>query len=105
MLERAKKRATPSGFMMNGPMPLPGFSSALKSGTSAPPQALPFHLINWRFGLYGLPAGSHDARLYSTRRFAGQAQAQLSVWPMPVGSALSRRAIRLPVGPQAPQQI
>ena len=48
---------------------------------------------------------SQDARLYSTRRLAGQDQAQLSVWPMPVGSELSRRAIRLPVGPQAPQKI
>src|SRR5258708_15174197 len=102
---RAKNRATPLGFMMNGPMPPDGFSSALKSGTSAPPQALPFHSINLRFGLYGLPAGSQEARLYSTRRFAGQAQAQLSVWPMPVGSELSRRAIKLPAGPHAPQKI
>src|SRR6267378_15674 len=105
MPARAKKRATPSGFMMNGPMPPAGFSSALKSGTSAPPQAVPFQAINLRFGLYGLPAGSQDARLYSTRRLAGQDQAQLSVWPMPVGSELSRRAIRLPVGPHAPQKI
>ena len=34
-----------------GDVPLPGFSSALKSGTSAPPQVLPFHAINFRFGL------------------------------------------------------
>src|ERR1700722_6066931 len=105
MLERAKKGPTPSGFMMNGPIPLPGTSSALKSATSAPPQAVPFHLINCRFGLYGLPAGSQEARLYMTRRLAGQDQAQLSVWPMPVGSELSRRAMRFPVGPQAPQKI
>src|SRR3984893_4536334 len=105
MPARAKKRATPSGFMINGPMPPAGFSSALKSATSAPPQAVPFHAINLRFGLYGLPAGSQDARLYSTGRLAGQAQAQLSVWPIPVGSELSRRAIKFPVGPQAPQKI
>src|ERR1700730_1959810 len=40
-----------------------------------------------------------------TRRFAGQAKAQLTVLPIPVGSELSRRAMRLPVGPQAPQKI
>src|ERR1017187_4814791 len=105
MLARAKKRATPSGFMMNGPMPPAGFSPAGKSGTSAPPHALPFQPTSLRFGLYGLPAGSQDARLYRTRRFAGQAHAQLSVCPIPVGSELSRRAIRLPVGPHAPQKI
>src|SRR6202011_5223289 len=46
-----------------------------------------------------------DARLYMTRRLAGQAKAQLMVWPIPLGSELSRRAIRLPVGPHAPQKI
>src|ERR1700751_2326690 len=99
MLLRAKNRATPSGFMMNGPMPPAGFSSALKSGTSAPPQALPFQAITLRRGSYGLPVKSQDAGLYKMRRLAGHDQAQLSVCPIPVGSELSLRAIRLPLGP------
>src|SRR5208282_2219265 len=105
MALRANNRATPSGFMMKGFMPPAGSSATGKSGTSAPPQALPFQPINLRFGSYGLPLGSQEARLYRTRRFAGQDQAQLSVWPIPVGSELSRLAIRLPVGPHAPQKI
>ncbi|MNV51124.1 hypothetical protein D3C71_1431630 [compost metagenome] len=105
MPARAKKRATPSGFMMNGPMPPAGFSSPLKSGMSAPAQILPFQPINLRRGSKGLPATSQDARLYRMRRLAGHAQAQFRVWPMPVGSLLSRRAIRLPPGPQAPAKI
>src|SRR5690606_19680426 len=36
------------------------------------------------------------------RLLAGHDQAQLSVWPIPVGSLLSRRAIRLPAGDQHP---
>src|SRR5271165_1086770 len=39
------------------------------------------------------------------RRLAGQDQAQFSVCPIPVGSELSRRAIKLPAGPHAPQKI
>src|SRR5271167_1303148 len=91
--------------MMNGPMPFAGSSSALKSGTSAPAQALPFQPISLREGSKGLPATSHEARLYITRRLAGHDQAQLRVWPMPVGSELSRLAMRLPAGDQAPQKI
>src|SRR3982751_330666 len=105
MLPLAKKRATPSEFMMNGFMPFAGSSSSLKSGTSAPLQAVPFQATSLRAGFHGLPVGSHEARLYITRRFAGHDQAQFSVWPMPVGSELSRRAMRLPVGPQQPAKI
>ena len=105
MLPRAKKRATPSGFMMKGFMPLAGSSSNTKSGTSAPTQRSPFHDTSVRLGSNGVPSGLQDARLYSTRRLAGQDQAQFNVLPMPVGSALSRRAIRLPAGPHAPQKI
>src|SRR5574340_1855856 len=39
------------------------------------------------------------------RRLAGQEKAQFRVWPMPKGSALSRRAIRLPFSLQAPEKI
>src|SRR5579863_1409612 len=105
MPPRAKNRATPSGFMMKGPMPPAGFSSTLKSGTSGPLHAAPFQLMSLRAGLYGLPLGSQDALLYSTRRLAGHDQAQFKVCPMPLGSELSRRAMRLPVGPQEPQKI
>src|ERR1700761_8120343 len=105
MPSREKKRATPSGFMMNGFMPFSGGSSTLKSGTSAPDHVLPFHAISLRVGSNGLPLTSHDARLYSTRRFAGHAQAQFSVLPMPVGSELSRRPIWLPAWVHAPQKI
>src|SRR5258708_9599624 len=72
---------------------------------SAPVQALPFHAISVRGGPNGLPLRSHDARLYRMRRFAGQAHAQPSVWPMPVGSELSRRPIWLPACVHAPQKI
>src|ERR1700716_4365402 len=61
--------------------------------------------MSLRCGLNGLPLGSQDARLYITRRFAGHDQPQPRVCPIPVGSELSRRAIRLPAGPQAPQEI
>src|SRR5471032_1463696 len=71
--------------MMNGPMPFSGGSSTLKSGTSAPPQVVPFHATSLRVGSHGLPCKSQEARLYSTRRLAGHAQAQFSVLPMPVG--------------------
>ena len=65
---RARTSApTPSGFMMNGSMPPAGFSPTGKSGTSAPPHALPFQAISLRFGFQGLPAGSQDARLYEIR--------------------------------------
>src|SRR4051794_38048421 len=39
------------------------------------------------------------------RRFAGHDQAQFKVWPIPQGSALSRRAIWLPACVQAPEKI
>src|SRR5262245_7675919 len=71
---------------------------------SAPPQAVPFHETSARCGLNGLPFTSQDARLYNTRRLAGQEKAQFKVCPIPVGSLLSRRAMLLPVGPQAPQK-
>src|SRR2546430_16726956 len=61
--------------------------------------------MSLRCGLNGLPLGSQEARLYITRRFAGHDQPQFRVWPMPVGSELSRRAIRLPAGAQAPPEI
>ena len=63
MPSRAKNRATPSGFMMKGLIPPAGSSSALKSGTSAPVQAVPFHHTSGRFGSEGLPDGSAEARL------------------------------------------
>ncbi len=44
-------------------MPCVGSSSALKSGMSAPPQAVPFHEMSLRSGLNGLPFGSQEARL------------------------------------------
>src|SRR5476649_2280171 len=91
--------------MMNGPMPFSGGSSTLKSGTSAPPQVVPFHATSLRVGSHGLPCKSQEARLYSTRRLAGHAQAQFSVLPMPVGSLLSRRPIWLPAGVQQPVKI
>src|SRR5207248_1547168 len=103
MFALAKKRPTPSAFMMNGPIPSEGSSSTLKSGMSEPVQAEPFQAISLRPGLNGLPLGSQEARLYITRRLAGHDHAQLTVWPIPVGSELSRRAIRLPAGPHAPQ--
>src|SRR5579864_3789627 len=91
--------------MMKGPIPWVGSSSALKSATSAPTQAVPFQDVSLRPGLNGLPHVSQDARLYSTRRLAGHEKAQLRVWPIPVGSELTRRAMRLPPGPHAPQKI
>src|SRR6201996_3181180 len=105
MPSRAKKRATPSGFMMNGLMPLSGGSSTLKSGMSGPVHARPFHATSFLDGSNGLPSTSHVGGLYGTRRFAGHAHAQPSVWPMPVGSELSRRPIWLPAWVHEPQKI
>ncbi|MNE60167.1 hypothetical protein D3C80_1552960 [compost metagenome] len=60
----ANSRATPSGFMMNGFIPASGGESALKSGTSVPPQLLPFHHTRRFFtGSHGWPDGSAEARL------------------------------------------
>ena len=59
----AKKRATPSGFIMNGPMPSAGSEVAAKSGTSTPVQRSPFQLTTRRAGSQALPSGSAEARL------------------------------------------
>src|SRR2546428_5141734 len=91
--------------MMNGFMPSEGAESALKSGTSAPAHLTPSQPISLRFGSHGLPDGSHEARLYWMRRLDGHAYAQLSVLPNPLGSELSRRAMRLPFSDQAPEKI
>src|SRR4249920_1447644 len=101
----AKKRATPSGFMMNGPTPSSGGVSGLMSGTSTPAHFCPFHAISLRLGSQGLPDGSQEARLYRIRRLAGHANAQPNVLPRPLGSELSRRAIMLPLLLQAPLKI
>src|SRR5437762_3220441 len=72
------QRPTPSGFMINGPVWAFGFESGLKSGMSLPTQrpAVSLHQTCLRVGSQGLPDGSHDARLYITRRFAGHDHAQ-----------------------------
>ncbi|MOA65944.1 hypothetical protein D3C78_1925230 [compost metagenome] len=50
--------------MMNGFIPASGGESALKSGTSVPPQDLPFHHTRRFFtGSHGWPDGSAEARL------------------------------------------
>src|SRR5206468_6207730 len=102
ILSTAKKRPTPSEFMMNGFMPSAGAESALKSGTSAPAHLTPSQPISLRFGSHGLPDGSHEARLYWMRRLAGHEKAQPVVLPNPLGSELSRRAIILPFSVQQP---
>src|SRR5579862_4388256 len=87
-------RPTPSGIMMNGPMWSLGCESGLKSGTSTPVQicAASFQETCLRAGSQGLPETSHDARLYSTRRFAGHDHAQFGYTPRPDGSSVPRRA-------------
>ena len=83
---RAKKRATPSGFMMNGPMPSSGARVGLEvRHVGAGPLGCRSSAISLRFGSQGLPRGSQEARLYRMRRLAGQANAQLSVLPRPLG--------------------
>jgi hypothetical protein len=57
--------------MMNGPMPISGAAVGIMSGTSAPPQALPFQ-YSTSCCAQGLPLGSALARLYRMRRLAGQ---------------------------------
>ena len=79
--------------MMKGSTPSSGAASGRMSGTSAPPQLFPFQKTKRRFGSHGLPVASAEARLYRIRRLAGQAQAQPGVFPSPLGSLESRRAI------------
>src|SRR3989442_9922988 len=105
ILSKAKKRPTPSEFMMNGFMPSAGAESALKSGTSAPAHLTPSQPISLRFGSHGLPDGSHEARLYWMRRLDGHAQAPLSVVAHPLGAEFLRRALGLPFFHQAPEKI
>ena len=102
----ANKRATPSAVMMNGRTASGAVGSAVRamSGTSAPPQDLPFHDTSGLSARHGLPVvGLTEAPLYKMRRLAGHDQAQPSVCPMFHGSLLSRRAIWLPACVQAPQ--
>src|SRR5437762_13410578 len=103
----------PSGFMMNGPMWSFGAESTLKSGTSCPAH-LPvdsFHHTCRRAGSQGFPVGSQDARLYMTRRFAGQDQAQFGYTPRPDGSSVPRRcdiapaSVHEPLYSQLPQSV
>ena len=56
------------------------------SGTS-PTHFSPFHLMPARVGSQGLPSLSAEARLYMTRRLAGQEKPQLWNMPRPLGSA------------------
>src|SRR5215472_16834435 len=99
------KRPTPSGFMMNGPMWSLGWESALKSGTSLPAHfaVASFHQTCLREGSQGFPSISHEARLYITRRLAGQENAQFGKIPKPEGSSVPRRAIRFPASVNDPQ--
>ena len=63
-MSTAKKRAVPSGVMMNGLMPSSGGESSLKSGTSVPAQRVPFHHTRRFFtGSQGWPSGRAEARL------------------------------------------
>jgi hypothetical protein len=50
---------------------VPGGESGLMSGTS-PVHLVPFHTMPGRFGSHALPSASAEARLYMTRRLAGQ---------------------------------
>ena len=65
------------------------------SGTS-PTHFSPFQTMPGRFGSQALPSASADARLYMTRRLAGQEKVQLWYMPRPVGSAVERRCALLP---------
>src|SRR3989442_1484846 len=104
ILSTAKKRPTPSEFMMNGFMPSEGAESALKSGTSAPAHLTPSQPISLRFGSHGLPDGSHEARLYWMRRVGGPAEGPLGGVPHPLGGELLRRALRVPFSYQGPEK-
>src|SRR5699024_10844494 len=100
----ANRRPIPSGCMIDAPVGVPG-AALPKSGISLPVHLLPFHWISIRFGSHGLPLISAEARLYSTRRLSGHAQAHPSVFPRPDGSELSRLAIWLPCSVQLPVSI
>src|SRR5215469_16141857 len=87
--------------MMNAPS-CPGGLSTLKSGTS-PTHFSPFHWMPARFGSHGFPAASAEARLYMTRRLAGQLNAHWWNIPSPSGSALFRRAELFPASVKTPE--
>ena len=74
--------------------PVIGGRSATKSGTSAPVQrrCSSSHQTSALRSLHGLPSGSADARLYSTRRFAGQAQPQSGATQSCCGHGVRRAA-------------
>src|SRR5205814_4305685 len=93
--------------MMNGPMWFAGFESALKSGTSLPTHfcVASLHHTCRREASHGFPSRSNEARLYSTRRFAGHDHAQFWCTPIPDGSLASRRAVRYPASVKDPQYI
>ena len=80
--------------MMKAPN-VPGGESGLMSGTS-PTHFSPFHLMPTRVASHGLPSASAEARLYMTRRFAGQEKPQLWYMPRPPGSDVTRRWALLP---------
>src|ERR1044072_1051122 len=62
IMPRANRRDTPSWFMMNGIVPRSGGMVGTKSGTSAPPQFLPFQNTYFFASLQGLPSTSAEAR-------------------------------------------
>src|ERR1700712_1156159 len=66
----AKRRATPSEVMMKGctRSGSPGLASGRISGTSAPPQLLPFHSTSLRVASHGLPSGALDAASHLVAR-------------------------------------
>ncbi len=72
------------------------------SGTS-PTHFSPVQRTPERAGSQGLPSLSAEARLYITRRFAGQEKAQLWNMPSAVGSALERRCVLLPASVNEPE--
>src|SRR5262245_58318429 len=89
--------------MMNGPTCWSGCASGRMSGMSAPVHFVPSQCRYRRVESQGFPAGSAEARLYMIRRFAGQDTPQFGYTPRPVGSDVSRRAVRLPAGDHMPQ--
>src|SRR5687768_1226655 len=72
---------------------LGGFVAA-KSGTSYPVHFAPSHHTQRLRSLHGLPSGSADARLYNTRRLAGQANPQPRCEPGVLGGSGLRAAVR-----------
>src|SRR2546421_11338866 len=98
-------RPTPSGFMMKGPMWSLGLESTLKSGTSFPAHfcVASFHQTWRRLESKGFPSRSQEARLYITRRLAGQDHAQPAWIPRLAGAEGSRRVLRLPASVDEPE--